>query len=100
MLQSEPNGIASLKITVPDFKPLSEETRACFEHKSPCRLQAFDVNNGVLDGDTIINRLISNHEVPYRHKITTLGYDLYTIGPGNARIENYIKHVDGRTILF
>jgi hypothetical protein len=90
----------TLKITIPGFSPLTEETRACFEHRQAnCEPLEITIGNGYVPGRVAFQRtseLFRNKELnkyPY-------GYDEYDIGPDNARGENYTKENGADFIYF
>jgi hypothetical protein len=91
---------ATLKVTIPGFKPLTEETRACFEHRqASCEPIEVDIRNGAPENRVYFareSRSFRNkepHAYPY-------GYDEYDIGPDNARIEIYTKSIGNDFIYF
>jgi len=96
-----PQKNVSLRLVVPDLKPFSSETEACMRRtaKSSCRVYDVEmVNNFTLSEVGFENSkdlFLSHHP-----KKGVYGFDLYEIGPENARDERYRKVVDGREIVF
>jgi hypothetical protein len=90
----------TLKITIPGFSPLTEETRACFEHRQAnCEPVQITIGSGYVPGRIAFERmseLFLNKE-PNKYPY---GYNEYNIGPDNARCENYTKENGADFIYF
>lgn len=92
-----PPAIPTIKITFPGFKPLSEETRDCFKpkrvEKTNCATIEFRVLGVSAPGSRSLTHAQSLENYlknsPRARKRRVLDYDVYDLGPENARSETY-----------
>lgn len=100
-----PQGLVTVTVNIPDMKPLSVETQACFTVKATdrppgCEPLSFTINAGsvVSAGEALTNIKRLFH---FQHPETFLyGFQMYKIGPENAGTEFYTKFANGRRLLF
>jgi len=92
-----PPAIPTIKITFPGFRPLSEETRDCFTpkrvEKTDCATIEFRVLGVSAPGGRSLTHAQSLENYlknsPRARKRRVLDYDVYDLGPENARSETY-----------
>jgi hypothetical protein len=84
-----------LQLTYPGFKPLSEETRACFDPKrrseAGCTVLELNLKPGHPSRTRFFEnalKLVSAEQKSHPRRSPD-GYDVYDVGPDNARIEIY-----------
>ncbi len=95
--------VPTLKVTFPGFKPLTEETRKCFDPKLQgdalgCTTFEFRLAGSTGPGPgglALTNREMFENFVKGFENIKprrgTFGYDVYDVGPEDARTETYRK---------
>lgn len=96
-----PQKNVSLRMLVPDLKPFSPETEACMlgKVKPRCRIYDIEMVNDFTTSEIGFEN--SKHMfIDQRPKQGMYGFDLYEIGPENARSERYKKMIDGRAVVF
>jgi hypothetical protein len=110
-LSKLPPAIPAVKVTFPGFRPLTEETRDCFDakwqHQNPGICTAFEFlllgSRGPAPGGrayTAAERLENfKKNIPGGvQRRGPYGYDIYEIGPEEARIQRYRK-IEGDILL-
>jgi hypothetical protein len=96
-----PQKNVSLRLVIPDLEPFSPETEACMLRtaKPPCRV--YDVE--MVDDFTVSENGFENFEKSFvkpNPKKGMYGFDVYEIGPKDAREEFYKIEVNGRAMIF
>ena len=100
-----PQGLVTVRVNIPDLKPLDETTRDCFTKPgsfstSICDPLSFTIN---VTGTVTAEQGFENSRPIYRNQSPLdgpFGYERYEIGPDNARIEFYRKVENGRTLIY
>jgi hypothetical protein len=90
----------TLKITIPGFNPLTEETRACFEHRqADCEPVQITIGSGHVPGRVAFGRMseLFRNKEPNKYPY---GYDEYDIGDDSGRTEVYTKENESDFIYF
>ncbi len=84
-----------LKVTYPGFKPLTEETRGCFDPKLRVSLGCTTLELRLLFSvsyhpgyENLIRAATPDHAMP-QPRPGPYGYEIYDLGPENARTEIY-----------
>jgi hypothetical protein len=91
---------ATLKVTLPGFKPLTDETRPCFEHRqADCEPLEVVIGSGYVSQRVAFEREF-RHFINKEPRQSSDGYDEYDIGPDNARIENYTRTIGDELVYF
>jgi hypothetical protein len=92
-----------LKVTYPDFKPLTEETKGCFDAKiayqTGCRTIEIRLGPGGNTGRKALETGLNNINLYLKeHNQASItprkgpyGYDIYDVGPDDARTEEYFR---------
>jgi hypothetical protein len=91
---------ATLKITIPGFNPLTDETRACFEHRqADCEPLEIAIGSGYVPGRIAFERMsdLFRNKEPNKYPY---GYDEYDVGDDNGRTEHYTKEIGANFIYF
>lgn len=96
-----PQKNVSLRMVVPDLKPFSPETETCMLRtaRPPCRVYDIELVNDF----TLSEVGFENSRGLFRNKRPkkgVYGFELYEIGPENAREELYRKDIGGRVVVF
>jgi hypothetical protein len=100
-----PQGLVTVTVNLPDLKPLSRDTLACFTAKPPdrpsgCEPFSFRINGtgGPSADEAFANmRHLFHSQVPIEGPF---GFEKYEIGPENARLEYYRKIENGQTHVY
>ena len=100
-----PQGLVTVTVNIPDMKPLSAETRACFttkatERPSDCEPLSFTINAGsvVSAAEALTN--IKNLTHNQNPKTSSYGFQIYKVGPESARTEYYTTSENDRILLY
>lgn len=96
-----PQKNVSLRMVIPDLKPFAPETETCVRRTAKPRCRVYDVE--MVDNFTTSEIGFENSKdmfIDPRPKQEMYGFDLYEIGPENARDERYKKIIDGMVIVF
>jgi hypothetical protein len=83
-----------LKVTYPGFNPLTEKTSGCFDRKLQAKLGCTALELRLAQGKALPNKVQFENSIkfPDRQLSPTQsadGYQIYDLGPENARIEIY-----------
>jgi hypothetical protein len=100
----DPSQGVFIRVTFPGFMPFTEQTRQCLEveYKSMqpgCTQIKVNLTRSGLDNAQIFK----NVQKLFRNPIPRTGpfkYEVYDVGPDNARVEYYRKEDSGRLIFF
>jgi hypothetical protein len=95
-----PQPLAVLKVEYPSFQPMNEENKGCFLKTVRCNMVEFTIQPptfGSLNEGFENRRHLFNQREPEHGPF---GFDLYTIGHGDTRIETYRKSEGGETSTF
>lgn len=100
-----PQGLVTVRVNLPDLKPISDETRACFTARVPSQLPNCEPFSFTLNapGGPSSEEAFSNLKPHFRNREPEqgpFGFEKYEIGPDNARGEFYRKVDDGRMLLY
>lgn len=87
------------------MKPLSPEMMACFKAKPTERPPGCEPLSFIVTGTGLVtaDEAFANGRSIYRNQLPLegpFGYELWEIGPDNARAELYRKIQDGRTLVY
>lgn len=96
-----PQKNVSLRMVVPGLKPFSPETKDCMLRtaRPPCRVYDVEMVPDFTLSESGFDNFRDMFIKPYPKK-GMYGFDVYEIGPENAREELYKKIVDGEVIIF
>ena len=98
--QSRPDGLVNIVLTWPDLQPRTPETRACFENRIDCAKQWFSLEPGSFDPDVRLSNILKT-DLNWRRVEGKFGYNVYQVGPADARSELHTKHSgDSPIIIF
>jgi hypothetical protein len=100
-----PQALVSVRVNLPDLKPLTEETRTCFTILPTARppgCDPFEFNieaRGMFSADEAFANVrdLFHSQKPIEGSFR---YEKYEVGPEDARVEYYRKVEDGRTLLY
>jgi hypothetical protein len=99
-----PQDIVTVRVNIPDMKPLTEETRACFFDKSfnrtpGCEPFEFTIRGIGLPADATFSnqKRLFHNQMPI---FGPFGFEVYEFGSEGARNEIYRKVIGGRTTLY
>jgi hypothetical protein len=100
-----PQALVTLRVNVPDLKPMTEETHACFTVAPSDRPPGCDPFEFHIEGRGMVSadeafanvRHLFHSQKPIEGPF---GYAKYEIGPETARGEYYRKSEGGRTLLY
>jgi hypothetical protein len=100
-----PQRLVTVTVSIPDLKPLSQETLACFTEKPiggprGCAPLSFTIN---APGGVSADEAFANSKALYRNQTPIngpFGYELYKIGPRNARVERFRRVEGNRTLIY
>jgi hypothetical protein len=91
---------ATLKVTLPGFKPLTEETRPCFEHRqADCEPLEISIGDGYVPHRIAFERMAKYFRNNEAHEDKN-GFSEYDIGSDNGRTEVYTKTIGSDFIYF
>ena len=89
----------TLEVTYPGLQPFNEQTRACFEKGYPCPLQQITIMDSAQSSDTIFQGMRPLFSKQKSMK-SLYGYDAYSVGPPDQRIEFFTKPVSSGNLTF
>ena len=92
--------LVSLRVKYPGLVPLTEETKPCFLKQVHCQLLEFHIekpNDRSTEAFFLDRRFLFHSQTP---EAGPFGYEIYKVGPDNARMEYLRKVLPDRTILF
>ncbi|RKP44404.1 hypothetical protein [Trinickia fusca] len=89
-----PQGTVSLRVVYPGFKPFGPDTQDCMLRKIRCRIyEIVMVDDFYTSEETFDSRNRYPKRGPY-------GFELFEVGPDDARVEYYRKKFKGEMIFF
>jgi hypothetical protein len=100
-----PQGLVTVRLSFPDLQPITDTNRKCVTGPplwghSACEYVEFTINQ---PGSLTAEQAFENSRDIYRNQtpITApFGFEKYEIGPENARLEDYRKVENGRTLFY
>lgn len=90
----------SIRFVYPGLKPYSKDTASCLLHKTKCRIYTVYMTSAHFSSEDTLTNLITNSAIRKTKATGPYGFELFEIGPPNARTNIYRKSEYGSPILF